>query len=218
MNTFIKTTMRPLTLLAFVSSGAVIANEVPAHVMADYQAGVQGDAAANARAIHALSELQQQQPKDALTIGLLGSSQTAGARYADQPWEKMQLSEKGLAKLDKSLILVNKQPTDAASAAVHMQIHVTAGCTFISVPPMFNRFDQGYRLLETAINSAGFSQSPARAQLKAYLCAAQAAVQHGDQQKAANYLHHIVTLAPQGPHLAMVEQLKAELAKAITEE
>ena len=218
MTTFIKNTIRPLTMLAVIASAAALANEIPAEVMADYQAGVQGDAVANARAINALAELQKQQPKDALTIGLLGSSETAGARYADQPWEKMQLSEKGLARLDKALILVKKQPTDAASAAVQMQIHVTAGCTFISVPPMFNRFDQGYRLLETAINSAGFSQSPARAQLKAYLCAAQAAVQHGDQQKAANYLHHIVTLAPQGPHLAMVEQLKAELAKAITEE
>ena len=118
MNTSIKNTILPFTMLALITSGAVLANDIPAEVMADYQAGVQGDAAANARAINALSELQKQQPKDALTIGLLGSSETAGARYADQPWEKMQLSEKGLAKLDKSLILVRKQPTDAASAAV----------------------------------------------------------------------------------------------------
>lgn len=213
MNTSIKNTILPFTMLALITSGAVLANDIPAEVMADYQAGVQGDAAANARAINALSELQKQQPKDALTIGLLGSSETAGARYADQPWEKMQLSEKGLAKLDKSLILVKKQPTDAASAAVQMQINVTAGCTFISVPPMFNRFDQGYRLLETAVNSAGFSHSPARAQVKAYMCAAQAAVQQGDKQKAAEYLQQIVTLAPQGPHLAMVDQLKAKIGE-----
>lgn len=213
MNTSIKNTILPFTMLALITSGAVLANDIPAEVMADYQAGVQGDAAANARAINALSELQKQQPKDALTIGLLGSSETAGARYADQPWEKMQLSEKGLARLDKALILVKKQPTDAASAAVQMQINVTAGCTFISVPPMFNRFDQGYRLLETTVNSAGFSHSPARAQVKAYMCAAQAAVQQGDKQKAAEYLQQIVTLAPQGPHLAMVDQLKAKIGE-----
>lgn len=213
MNISIKYTMLPLTMLALITSSSVLASDISAEVMADYQAGVQGDAAANARAINALSELQKQQPKDALTIGLLGSSETAGARYADQPWEKMQLSEKGLAKLDKSLILVKKQPTDAASAAVQMQINVTAGCTFISVPPMFNRFDQGYRLLETTVNSAGFSHSPARAQVKAYMCAAQAAVQQGDKQKAADYLQHIVTLAPQGPHLAMVDQLKAKIGE-----
>ena len=213
MNTSIKNTILPFTMLALITSSSVLASDISAEVMADYQAGVQGDAAANARAINALSELQKQQPKDALTIGLLGSSETAGARYADQPWEKMQLSEKGLAKLDKSLILVKKQPTDAASAAVQMQINVTAGCTFISVPPMFNRFDQGYRLLETTVNSAGFSHSPARAQVKAYMCAAQAAVQQGDKQKAADYLQHIVTLAPQGPHLAMVDQLKAKIGE-----
>ena len=213
MNTSIKNTILPFTMLALITSGAVLANDIPAEVMADYQAGVQGDAAANARAINALSELQKQQPKDALTIGLLGSSETAGARYADQPWEKMQLSEKGLAKLDKSLILVKKQPTDAASAAVQMQINVTAGCTFISVPPMFNRFDQGYRLLATTVNTAGFSHSPARAPVKAYMCAAQAAVQQGDKQKAAKYLQQIVTLAPQGPHLAMVDQLKAKIGE-----
>lgn len=213
MNISIKYTMLPLTMLALITSSSVLASDISAEVMADYQAGVQGDAAANARAINALSELQKQQPKDALTIGLLGSSETAGARYADQPWEKMQLSEKGLAKLDKSLILVKKQPTDAASAAVQMQINVTAGCTFISVPPMFNRFDQGYRLLETTVNSAGFSHSPARAQVKAYMCAAQAAVQQGDKQKAAEYLQQIVTLAPQGPHLAMVDQLKAKIGE-----
>ncbi len=218
MNTSIKNTILPLTMLALITSGAALANDIPAEVMTDYQAGVQGDAAANARAINALAELQKQQPKDALTIGLLGSSETVGARYADQPWEKMQLSEKGLAKLDKSLILVNKQPTDATSAAVQMQIHVTAGCTFISVPPMFNRFDQGYRLLETTVNSVGFSHSPARAQVKAYLCAAQAAVQQGDKQKAADYLQHIVTLAPQGPHLGMVNQLKADLLNATSGE
>ena len=200
-------------MLALITSSSVLASDISAEVMADYQAGVQGDAAANARAINALSELQKQQPKDALTIGLLGSSETAGARYADQPWEKMQLSEKGLARLDKALILVKKQPTDAASAAVQMQINVTAGCTFISVPPMFNRFDQGYRLLETTVNSAGFSHSPARAQVKAYMCAAQAAVQQGDKQKAADYLQHIVTLAQQGPHLAMVDQLKAKIGE-----
>lgn len=213
MNISIKYTMLPLTMLALITSSSVLASDISAEVMADYQAGVQGDAAANARAINALSELQKQQPKDALTIGLLGSSETAGARYADQPWEKMQLSEKGLARLDKALILVKKQPTDAASAAVQMQINVTAGCTFISVPPMFNRFDQGYRLLETTVNSAGFSHSPARAQVKAYMCAAQAAVQQGDKQKAADYLQHIVTLAPQGPHLAMVDQLKAKIGE-----
>lgn len=218
MNISIKYTMLPLTMLALITSSSVLASDISAQVMADYQAGVQGDAAANARAINALSELQKQQPKDALTIGLLGSSETAGARYADQPWEKMQLSEKGLARLDKALILVKKQPTDAASAAVQMQINVTAGCTFISVPPMFNRFDQGYRLLESTVNSAGFSHSPARAQVKAYMCAAQAAVQQGDKQKAAEYLQQIVTLAPQGPHLGMVNQLKADLLKATSGE
>ncbi|MDZ7902265.1 MAG: hypothetical protein U5L01_06875 [Rheinheimera sp.] len=39
------------------------------------------------------------------------------------------------------------------------------------------------------------------------------AVQQGDKQKAAKYLQQIVTLAPQGPHLAMVDQLKAKIGE-----
>lgn len=198
-----------LVVAAFTTTvQAVPAND---QVMAAYQAGLQGDANANTAATQQLTEQLKAHPSDALTLALLGSSETAGARYAEQPWEKMQLSERGLARLDKAL----KQLKSKAEIepAERFQVLTTAGCTFIALPPMFNRFDQGYQLLNKTISNPGFAHAPARSQVRTLLCGAQAAVQAGDKAQAQQYMTSITSIAPQGPHIAMVEQLKSKLGE-----
>ncbi len=196
-----------------IAACSAAAHAVPANeqVMASYQAGLQGDANANTAATTQLAEQLKANPTDALTLALLGSSEPAGARYAEQPWEKMQLSERGLARLDKALKQL-KSKADIEPAE-RFQVLTTAGCTFIALPPMFNRFDQGYQLLNKTISNPGFAHAPARSQVRTLMCGAQAAVQAGDKDQAKQYITSITSIAPQGPHMAMVDQLKSKLGE-----
>jgi hypothetical protein len=209
-------TMKKLLKLSFALCFAglsmhTMAVEVSPSVMADYQAGLQGDGDANARANESLASLLTQDANNAVIKSLLGSSKTTSARYTKKPWQKMQLAEKGMDLLDESLELAEK--TAATDPATSLQVNTTAGCTFVNVPKMFNRFDQGYYLLKQTIASKAFAYMPPRQQVSTYLCALQAASTAKDKEKTQQFAQAIEAIAPQGPHMARVEQLTNDMGE-----
>lgn len=204
--------MKKLTLL-FLLTGAIslsfssVALEIPQQLITQHNAGLNGDASANQHAIEALQILVKKDAFDAMLYSLLGSSETAHARYVDQPWQKMKFAEKGLAHLDKSLYLLKRPDT---AAKITFQVTTTAACTFIKVPNMFNRFEQGYGLIQGLINAPSFAYAPTRAKVSAYLCAIEAATKAKNTTQALAFIEQANKIAPQGPHTATLEKFKEQ--------
>ena len=150
-----------------------------------YQQGVQGDATANEQAIATLSTASAAAPEDLQLQAMLGAVETAAAKHAMLPWNKMKAAEQGLSKLDKTLRQLD--PQDRAQAIVTMQVHTIAGCTFINLPDLFNRFEEGYALLKNQIQSPAFGFAPTAAQQALYSCGAKAASKAGDEALAKTW-------------------------------
>lgn len=198
-----------LFISAIAFTQAAHSTEIPATVMADYQAGLHGDIKANANAIESMKALIEQDKNDPLVLSLLGSSETVKARFVEQPWNKMKFAEKGMSRLDKSLRLLKKDTEITPKTA--LIVTTTAGCTFVKVPKMFNRFEQGYGLLKGLISSKAFSYAPVRAQVATYLCAVEAATKAEDTTTALAYINTVTSIAPTGSHIAVINNFKAQL-------
>ncbi len=198
-----------LFISAITFTQAAYSTQIPATVMADYQAGLHGDIKANANAIESMTLLIAQDKNDPLVLSLLGSSETIKARFVEQPWSKMKFVEKGMSRLDKSLRLLKKDATVTPKTA--LIVTTTAGCTFVKLPKMFNRFEQGYGLLKGLIGSKSFSYAPVRAQVAAYLCAVEAATKAEDITAALVYIDAVIAIAPTGAHITTINHFKEQL-------
>jgi len=153
--------------------------------MSVYQQGVRGDATANEQAIEQLTSASAAAPDDLQLQAMLGAVETAAAKHAMLPWNKMKAAEQGLSKLDKTLRQLD--PQDRTQAAVTMQVHTIAGCTFINLPDLFNRFNEGYALLKNQIEGPAFAYAPAGAKQALYSCGAKAASKAGDEALAKTW-------------------------------
>ena len=154
-------------------------------LMQAYLSGVQGNASANKQALQQLSAAQKANPTDVALLAMLGAVQTSAAKHAWMPWNKMQAAEQGLARLDKALRQLPADNQQPAAQALTMQVHSIAGCTFINLPDMFNRFEQGYQLLKNQLQSPALQYAPVSAQQALYSCGAAAANKAGDTELAS---------------------------------
>ena len=114
------------TGLALTFSSGLMASGIPDKVMQAYQQGLSGDQAQNQAAVKALKEINKASPHP-VVLAMLGSAETAQARYTDKPWEKMQYAERGLARLDRAV-----KQAQSLAYGVSAQVDVTAACTFCS--------------------------------------------------------------------------------------
>lgn len=159
-------------------------------LMSVYLNGLRGDAAANEQAIEQLSAAYAAKPDSPQLQAMLGAVETAAANHAWMPWNKMELAERGLARLDKSLrqlTPLNAQAITPQQAALTLQVQTIAGCTLVNMPEMFNRFTQGYQLLKANIQSPAFSYAPQGAKKAMYGCAIQAANKAGDGELVSQW-------------------------------
>lgn len=194
---------------------AANATQIPPSVTANYRAGLRGNAGANSQAIKQLDKLVKQHPTDPLAAAYLGASETAHALYVDHPWKKIKFTESGLARLEKSLHMLNAAGAARTPGQAAVQVHVmtTVGCTFVAVPTMFHRLDEGYSVLQKLIKSKAFSATPGKQQAHAYLCAAQAAAKTGHRKDAETYVADLIGVAPTGVLRTQADKLKAKLGE-----
>lgn len=187
MHKFTRFSTRQLVLACVLALGSASSVAGSAHLMPVYVSGVTGDADANEQALATLTAELKKQPTDLEIQAMLGAVETSGAKHAMMPWNKMKAAEQGLARLDKALRLLptpDQHKPDAAVMALTMQVHTIAGCTFIHLPDMFKRFDQGYGLLKGQLQNPGFAYAPSAAKNAVYSCASQAAERAGDAAQA----------------------------------
>lgn len=188
-NTGRRSAIALLTLACTVSIN--LAQAASPDLMQAYLQGVRGDASQNQQSYQTLTKAQQAAPADLELLAMLGAVETSGAKHAWMPWNKMKAAEQGLAKLDKALRLLPEStgtaPQQQQVAALTMQVHTIAGCTFVHLPEMFNRFEQGYQLLKSQLQNPAFQYAPAAAQQALYSCGSQAANKAGDSSLATQW-------------------------------
>lgn len=168
---------------ALIASEQVHASSLPDTVLKAYQEGMRGNAEQNTFAVNALEKIYQEQANP-VVLSLLGSAESAKAQYTDKPWQKMKLVEKGMAKLTKAVKQAQRLPYP-----VQARVNVTAGCTFVQVPKMMNRTEQGNYLLQQVINNKSeFNKLDIRLKKSAYRCAVSGAKKADNQELAEQYL------------------------------
>lgn len=174
------------TLKAIIFSGltlacisTALASEIPEHVMKAYQLGMQGDEEQNLRAFNALTEINKSSPNP-VVLAMLGSAETTRAKYTNRPWQKMQFSERGIAKLTEAV-----KQAESLSYPLQARVNITAGCTFAQVPKMMNRAEHGRYLLDEIIEQKdSFTSLNSELQASAYRCASFAAEKLSDYEDA----------------------------------
>lgn len=148
-----------------------------------------------------LTELKTQQDADALTLVYWGSAKTMSASSEFWPWRKYQTAEDGLSAIDKALQLLITSPSgerrlglDATSLT-----QAIAAVTYTAVPKMFNRFERGYDLFITLLESPQFQAVPAQYTGWIYQRAISTAIKADDLAQAEQWQQQLARFAPSAP-------------------
>ena len=158
---------------------------MPAHAVTEAQfmpalhvflQAIDGDDAAIEPAAEAFAALSQAEPGNAVLLAYRGAATAMLAKTMWMPWKKMRQAEDGLAMLDKSLaMLATGQPgLGPSGAATALEVQYVAARTFLAVPTVMHRHEQGMRLL-------------AQVQAHPQLAAAPAALRDRVRQTAKQY-------------------------------
>lgn len=118
-----------------------------------YLAAVEGDTSATRKALDSFSQLHEDNPDEPVALLLKGASQALRGRDAWLPWNKMSHTEDGLENMERAQQLLTAAHDDLwfAGLPVSLQVPAFAGITYVQVPSMFGRFEQGLDLLTSAV-------------------------------------------------------------------
>lgn len=182
-----------ITSLFFSATTTAWANP-PAALISSYNQAAQGDEDKVEDVYQQLTSLIKQQGATPLTLVYLGSTETLQGRDAFLPWNKMKYVEKGLATIDKGLVLLRSEltPLDQQSRVQGIPegylTRAVAAVTYSSLPDMFNHFERGYDLYLALLTEPQFEQQPFAATAWIYRYAIQASLRAEDITQAQNWL------------------------------
>ena len=182
-----------VVLATSLSSANLYANPTP-DILANYSQAVDGDKDMVELVHEQLSALIKQQGARPLSMVYLGSTQTLQGRDAFLPWNKMKLTEQGLATIGKGIGLLTTLPKN-----INQQVRIQglpegllaqamAAVTYTSLPDMFNHFERGYDLYLNLLNDPAFEQQPFAASAWIYHTGIAAAIKADDQPQAQAWL------------------------------
>lgn len=139
-------------------------------------------------------------PMSPLFMAYLGAAQSMQGRDAWMPWNKMRATERGLDTLEKALRRLEPRHDRelARGAPVSIEVRLVAATTFIAVPAMFNRYDQGKQALRDAFASPAYAAAPAEIKARLHQQAALAAGRDKNPSEEAAHLKQALEAAPAG--------------------
>jgi hypothetical protein len=153
--------------------------------------------------------LHDADPKDPLTMVMLGSSHTLMGRDAFMPWSKMKHTEAGLDEMAMAQRLLNDSNANVQFQHMPVYLHVksTAGITFTQVPEFFGRHEEGFYLLEEVIEDPGFRMLPAQAKTYMYFFAINSAYQIDKSVIANEWLEELNNLGVEDEYTRAANEL-----------
>ena len=208
---------RSLLTAATLTFAASSAFAVDAARLADarnvFLKAVQGDGAAVKPASEKFQALYDAEPDDVVVRAYLGSCLALQGREAYMPWNKMKLTESGLAQLDKALGQLtpahDRKIVDGFPAS--LEARLVAASTFLDMPDLFRRFDAGKRVLNDAMTHPAFESIPPIAASRFHYQAAKVAKKEGRKVDEAASLRMTLALDPQSPDAAAAKKRLQEL-------
>ncbi len=182
-----------------------------------YNQASSGDESQVEPAYQLFTQMIEQEGATPLTLVYLGSTQTFKGRDAWMPWTKMKHAEKGLATINKALILLateEKPLVDQMSLLGLKESHLTravAASTYTSLPDMFNHFERGYELFLTLLAEPEFINQPFLASAWVYGYAVKAALRADDLSQANRWLRVMQAKGDDHPLTVKAAQAIAEV-------
>jgi len=125
-------------------------------------------------------------PSDPVALFFFGSTGTLVGRDSWWPWNKLRYTENGLARIEKSLIMLGDKSLPNVFGYIPMDIYMkaSAAVTYTQVPRFFGYFDKGSELFDKLQNDARFQAIPLPAKTWVHYYATQAALDDENQEKA----------------------------------
>lgn len=200
MRKTLATSLALLALLAASASGAALPPEFAA-AEAAFQKAAAKEGGATDDAVQRFEQLiATDSPLSPLFAAYLGAAQTLQGRDAWMPWTKMRATERGLNTLEKALRQLEPRHDRelARGTPVAIEVRLVAATTFIAVPAMFNRYDQGKQALRDAFASPAYAAAPAEVKARLHQQAALAAGRDKNPGEEAAHLKQALDAAPAG--------------------
>lgn len=191
-----------LSSIVITATNPALANPTP-EMLALYNQAVSGDESKVDEAYQLLNDNLTQQGATPLNLVYLGSTQALQGRDAFLPWNKMKLTEKGLATIDKALNLLGNLNTPLAqqdNVQGLPEAYLTqamAAVTYSQLPDLFNHFERGYDLFIGLLSEPQFEQQHFAATAWIYRYAIQASLRANDLEQATKWLQIMESKDPQ---------------------
>jgi hypothetical protein len=166
-----------------------------------FQKAAAKDSSATDDAVRRFEQLSAaDSPLSPLFTAYLGAAQALQGRDAWMPWTKMRATERGLDTLEKALRRLEPRHDRELmrGAPVSIEVRLVAVTTFIAVPSMFNRYDQGKQALRDAFASPAYAAAPADIKARLHQQAALAAGRDKNPGEEAAHLKQALEAAPAG--------------------
>jgi hypothetical protein len=180
-----------------------------------YMAGHGGDAKARDAAIEAFHAMAAAMPGHPVLKAYEGSGIAMQARDAMMPWNKMTLAEKGANALEKAVAQLTPAHDEFLFGGVpeSIEVRMIAASTLLALPDIMSRGPMGKRILEAAIASPVFAQSPAPVRVRLLQTAANLAGKEKRKADEKDLLVQVLAIAPQTVHAKQAETRIKELAQ-----
>lgn len=198
-----KPLLTSIVLLALLCAASAQADSVADFSAAEavFRKAVANDSSATTEAVSRFEKLvSTDSPQAPLFLAYLGAAQALQGRDAWMPWNKLRATERGLDTLEKALRLLDPRHDRelVRGTPVAIEVRLVAATTFIAVPGMFNRYDQGKQALRDAFASPAFAAAPAEVKARLHQQAAIAAGRDKNPREEAAHLKLALEAAPAG--------------------
>ena len=163
-----------------------------------FENNLAGDKDSNSAVIEKFEQLVNESPDQPLYLAYLGSAYTLKARDAFAPWTRLKYVEKGLAMIDKALIMLEPKHDEMRirGSIVSMETRLVAISTFLKVPGFLHRLQPARDLIKETLASPAFAKAPPMVRGRIYLNAADAAKKAGNAAEAIALLKQAEALLP----------------------
>jgi hypothetical protein len=195
-----KSALKQLIATPSVSQEQRVAAAVNAWLNQDYinslgQIEIDAASKANQTALNSFSNLLKQEPNNPLLLSYTGAATAKSSPEKFAKGEKNSALEDGTTMVEQALQLADKADYRQAmhgSVPVALEVRFVAASTYLAVPKVMNRNQQGQQLLKDVLEAQQFAQSDLFFRGAVWMRAASLAMEQQRPEDAKNFLNEIV--------------------------
>lgn len=192
-----RTAVKQLVASSNVSQDQYVANAVSTWLNQDYvnsvgQAEIDAARQASQHAASSFNNLLKQEPGNPLLMSYAGAATAKSSLEKAVKGDKTAALEDGTAMVEQALQLVGNNQAMHGSIPVALEVRFVAASTFLAVPRVMNRKQQGEQLLNEVLNAPQFAQTDLNFRGAVWLRAATLAMEQQRADDAKKFLTEIL--------------------------